>query len=221
MQTTKTKKAKQLLNENPFEALGEIGRGVLGSLGSDLGLGLIKGTKDQVIGLSETENQHGGDLAEGQEVDLTAKKKQARLAESKREEKEKYLRDAEPGIDYRSEILHGEKRIARQQENELTQKIDEIIVELKRLASSSKVLEVKFQEITVEQRIVNPGKYHVSFYEWFLAVIRSARIQVEDAGSWQAMFKSKKAQRQYWNMFKKHGTTFGLSNERVVATQTG
>src|SRR3989344_5698474 len=72
-----------------------------------------------------------------------------------------------------------------------------------------------------EQQIVNPGKYHVSFFEWVLLLVRQARMKVEDSSAWLGAFKSKKAKKQYWSMFKKHGTTFGLSNERVVSTQTG
>lgn len=214
MQAKKAKtKVKQYVNDNPIEAIRNIGQGVLGSFGSDLGLGMLQTSRDQIIGTSEHSSEfQGGDLAEGQELDLTAK--------SKREEKEKYM-DVDPGIDYRREILHAEKKIAQEDQQQLNSKIEQIIVELKRLASSSKILEVQFRQVTVEQRIVHPGKYHVSFFEWVLAIVKTARIRVEDSGSWMALFKSKKAQRQYWNMFKKHGTTFGLSNERVVATQTG
>lgn len=203
MQTKKGKtKVKQFVNDSPIEALRGIGQGVLGSLGSDLGLGMIQGGKDQIVGYKEEEEEQSGELIEGEEIDLRKP-------------------DIDPGINYRQEILHTEKKIAQEDQQQLSAKIEQIIVELKRLASSSKILEVQFRQVTVEQRIVNPGKYHVSFFEWVLAIVKSARIRVEDSGSWLALFKSKKAQRQYWNMFKKHGTTFGLSNERVVATQTG
>lgn len=203
MQAKKTKtKVKQFVNDSPIEALRGIGQGVLGSLGSDLGLGMIQGGKDQIVGYKEEEEEQSGELTEGQEIDLRKP-------------------DIDPGIDYRREVLHAEKKIASENQQIITVKIEEIIAELKRLTKSSKVLEVQFRQVTIEQRIINPGKYHVSFFEWVLAIVKSARIRVEDSGSWLALFKSKKAQRQYWNMFKKHGTTFGLSNERVVATQTG
>jgi hypothetical protein len=83
------------------------------------------------------------------------------------------------------------------------------------------VLQIEFKEVAIEQRIVNPGKYHTSFFEWVLSAIRIARMKVEDSGAWLSASKGKKAKKDYWQMFKKHGTTFGLSNERVVATQTG
>ena len=99
-----------------------------------------------------------------------------------------------------------------------------IIIELKRLAASSQELEIEFKDVVMTQNVVKPGKYHQGFFEWVLIVIRNARVRVEDAGAWLSVMhgkKGKKQQQNYWQMFKKHGTTFGLSNERVVATQTG
>ncbi|HLD02068.1 MAG TPA: DUF5660 family protein, partial [Patescibacteria group bacterium] len=60
-----------------------------------------------------------------------------------------------------------------------------------------------------------------NFFEWMLSVIRIARMKVEDSGAWMAALSSKKKGKGYWQMFKKHGTTFGMSHERNVSTQTG
>jgi hypothetical protein len=54
-----------------------------------------------------------------------------------------------------------------------------------------------------------------------LTVIRGARMKVEDSGAWLSTMQGKKGKKNYWAMFKKHGTSFGMSNERQVATQTG
>jgi len=54
-----------------------------------------------------------------------------------------------------------------------------------------------------------------------LSMIQIARRKVEDSGAWLAVMHSKKKSREYGAMAKKHGTTFSLSNERVVATQVG
>ena len=101
---------------------------------------------------------------------------------------------------------------------------DRNIADARILAASSKELEIQFKDVVVEQRIVKPGKYHQSFFEWMLIIVKTARMRVEDAGTWLSVMHGKKNKRHsqnYWQMFKKHGTTFGLSNERVVATQTG
>ena len=206
--TTKASKTKKgMFNDPSIEAIRDWGKGTIGQ---------ILGSYDNYNETRpQSQQQKSGDLTEGQAIDLTGTSK------TKTQKETPSYQNIEGGFDYRREILHGERKIARENTQVLEMKIQEIIVELKRLTKSSKMLEVEFREATVEQRIVNPGKYHVSFFEWLLTVVKTARIKVEDSGAWLSMFASKKNKRQYWNMFKKHGTTFGLSNERVVATQTG
>ncbi len=217
--TKKTKtQANQFVDQNPIEAVRSIGGGTVQSIATDL---ISEGVSDlwkQFLGNNTEQNkkQHPnwrtGDLKEGQDLDLAQLKK------------EKKPETREAGIDYRREILHGSERITSRESYELGQQIEEIIIELKRLASSSQEIQVQFKDVIVEQRAVKPGKYHKNFFAWMLIVIRSARIRVEDAGAWLSAMKGKKGKKQsqnYWTMFKKHGTTFGLSNERTLATQTG
>ncbi|OGH19488.1 MAG: hypothetical protein A3F31_03535 [Candidatus Levybacteria bacterium RIFCSPHIGHO2_12_FULL_38_12] len=213
-QNTKKTKHKQYVDTNPIEAVRDIGTGIVKST-KDQGKSAFSDLWAQLLGASKESHQESGELAEGQELDLSA------LSRQKQQEKETKSVDIAPGIDYRREILQGEQRISAENTHTLETQIRQIIVELKRLANSSQILEAEFREITVEQRIEKPGKYHITFFEWMLAMVKAARIKVEDSGAWLSQFESKKKQKQYWQMFKKHGTTFGLSNERVVATQTG
>lgn len=212
----KTKsQAHQFVDTNPVEAVRSIGSGAIQSLATDL---VSEGMSDlwkQFLGGGAEKGKKqktAGDLQEGQDLDLTQAKK-----EKKQETKE-------AGIDYRREILHDSERIASREYQELTQQIESIVMELKRLAASSQSLEIEFKDVVVTQNVVKPGKYHQNFFAWVLIAIQSARMRVEDAGAWLSAMKgkrNKKQQQNYWAMFQKHGTTFGLSNERVVATQTG
>lgn len=220
MQKKQKTQSKELANRNTFEAISEIPKGVAKSFGTDVIKGMTSDFWSQMLGFGETgqSNAHKaahGDLAEGQELDLS------KHSAKKYGETERMSKDREPGIDYRREILHGEKGISQENSREMQRQVQEILTELQRLVSSSQVLAVEFKEVSSTQRIVKPGKYHVSFFAWLLTIVRSARMKVEDSGAWLAMFKNKKSKQQYWGMFKKHGTNFGLSNERVVATQTG
>lgn len=212
MSSTKTKK-KQYVDTNPIEAFKDIGSS-FSDQASDFGKGAVSDFWEQMLGAKkEKSSEFAGDLSAGEELDLAAL--------SQKQQKEAKTQEIEGGINYRQEILHGEKKIAAENFQTMQDQLAQIIAELKRLANSSKVLEVEFKEVTIDQRITKPGKYHVTFFQWVLTVIRSARMRVENSGAWLAQFKSKKKQRGYWEMFKKHGTTFGLSNERVVSTQTG
>ncbi len=207
-------KSQTNIDQNPIEAIRDIGASVVESAKNDLARGLVTDLWDQMlgteIGKENTTRQTSGDLKEGQEITL---KKQP-----KKEDKKPQI---EAGWDYTGEIIHAEKRISQTENRELSARVSEIMIELKKLTSSSKELEAVFREITVEQKPVNPGKYHLNFFEWMLSTIRSARMKIEDSKNWASVFASKKGKKEYWSLFKKHGTSFGLSGERTAATQTG
>src|SRR3989338_2649583 len=80
------------------------------------------------------------------------------------------------------------------------------------------LIERTVKDATADQAPVRPGKYHLSFFEFVLSVIRDATRKLEDSVSYGAVFTSKKQQSKYWSKYKKHGTTFGLSGERTTAT---
>lgn len=126
-----------------------------------------------------------------------------------------------PGIDYRREIVHGSERLSRKETQQLQERIQEIMKELTKLISTSAILQAEFVEVSVEQVPQKAGKYHLNFFEWLLTVIKNMRLKAEDAGAWLSVMKSKKSQRKYGNMAKKHGTSYTLANERTPATQTG
>lgn len=209
---------KQFVGQNPVESWKDIPSGIAQSLVNDVGKAGVGDLWNQLLGAGGYEkqpsSQQTGELQEGEELSLAA-------ISRKQEVRPQKSLDIEPGIDYRRDLLYGEKRITQENTQVIQVKIQEIVIELKRLTASSKILQAEFKEITVEQRVEKPGKYHLSFFEWMLVVVRQARLKVEDAGAWLSATYAKKAKRNYWAMFKKHGTTFGLSGERVVATQTG
>lgn len=172
---------------------------------------LLKKTPDslwkQVVG-GENRHDASGDLKEGEEIDLKGHKKEE-------------PQHVEPAYNYAERVLDGEKRIHAEDSREIQVKIEEIMIELKKVVESSKELQVEFRQVAVEQAPSKPGKYHLNFVEWLLENVRQIRLRIEDSGAWLAAFKSKKDKKQYWNMFKKHGTSFALTNERNVATQVG
>lgn len=206
-----TQPAQQHPNNNQVETL----KGFASDISKTFGDQLLKnGTRtmwEQILGHYE-QREHStpsGDLIEGEEIDLVATK----------ETHQKH--DVAPGIDYRREILQYTEVSVKHETREIEEKIKEVLFELRRLIETSTVLQAEFKEVTMEQAPAIPGKYHLNFLEWLLQIIKTARIKVEDSGSWLTAITTKKSKRNYWSMFKKHGTTFGLSNERVVATQTG
>ncbi len=100
------------------------------------------------------------------------------------------------------------------------QQIDAVRAELKAIAGSIQSLNKEIQN-AVNEVPVMPGIYHVNFFDRLKSMLQVLREQIDDSRSWLAMSGSKKQKKGYWGMYKKHGTTFGLSNERSLATQAG
>lgn len=191
-------------SQNPFESLGSIINGAGDSIVKDLIAPSANDFWEQMLGIEpEKPQKHGGDLHEGEEIELGKHK-----AES-----------GEIAQEYVREVIHTEKASSREN-GEIQMRIQEIMIEIKRLTDSSQELAMQFKDVAVETPIVNVGKYQENFLEWVFSTIRAARMRIEESAGWMSAMHSKK-DRKYWSMFKKHGTSFGLSNERNVATQVG
>ncbi len=199
--------AINFLNQNPVESFGNLMQGVGSSLATDLAGAGASDFFGQLFGTEvakEKPRKESGDLQEGQALELKKAKQEAAI---------------EPGINYVREIIHADKASSHE-DRAIKIRVEEILIEIKKLTDSSKELEIQFKDIAIETQVVNPGKYHENLFEWIFSVIKTARMRIQESAGWLTAMHSKK-DRKYWAMFKKHGTTFGLSNERVVATQTG
>lgn len=219
---TKNRKSPQFSEEQRVEAkVTDTPATIKGSF-KDLGNDMIKGLWDELLTGSAksvpeqlfnpksqaSHSDRAGEIPKNQEVSL------------RKEQSEKAL-TAGFHREYFNEIKYAETRKIRDEQRFIEKRIEEILVELKKLTKSSKELQILFKEVTTEEVPVQAGNYHINFFEWVLSVVKNARIKVEEGANWLQLFSSKKKQKQYWNMFKKHGTTFGLSQERTMATQTG
>lgn len=191
--------------DNPLEAIKTLGSDIVQSANEDL----VQGMAQDILGEFglRPSRKFSGTLAPTETLNL------AELEKAKTKKVEKPV----PQIQRweTQEILYTKEN------QEIARKISQIQWELKQLISSSKQLEVEFNQVTVETVPAKPGVYHLNFFEWLLSLVKKIREKVEDSHVWMAAFQSKRSKRGYWSMFKKHGTSFGLSHERVIATQTG
>lgn len=112
------------------------------------------------------------------------------MTTEKKDKKEKAPR-IEAAMNYSGEIARSGERATKSEMREMSQNIQEIKAELNQLMASSKVLQMEFAELAMEQTPVDAGKYHVNFFDWMLIVIRQARQKVEDSGAWLSTVKGK------------------------------
>lgn len=209
---------------NVHETFREVGQDVVKSVASLPGQMLDDAWKQWFGSLSNEVDEghksfHKGDLKAGEPLVLNHGKNKSPEKAHKPESLKRV--DIAPGINYFAETFKSGEHLSRRESSEIQYKVQEIMMELKRLVDTSTVLQAEFKEVTMSKAPATPGKYHLNFFDWVLTIIRAARMKVEDSGAWLASMKGKKGKNGYWNMFKKHGTSFGLSSERSTATQTG
>jgi hypothetical protein len=205
----KQKKQKVYTNQNAIETAKDIGGDVVQKVNTELIGGTASAAMEQ-IGLAprkQTDSFSG-------EINLT----QVTTSQSTEIGVNQSIR---PGIVH-SENIITQEQIMLQKENQQTQaEIRHVLEELKLLATTVKSFEHEVAKVTLEAPPKNAGVYHKHFFEWLISMIRNMRKKVCESRNWLAVFNQKKRKRGYWYMFKKHGTSFALSDERGIATATG
>lgn len=197
--TMNNKKKQPKLSGSFFEQVGELGVSAVNTAKKDLVGKIAETALQQVFGLPKT-----GELKEGQVLELA------------KEKKEKHA-----PISYFE--LQRKEALLFVREQEVTQEVEAVRAELKKAAQELKKLgqDVAEVEKAVDKMPVKPGIYHLTFFERLRQIIKFFRERIEESRTWLKLMNSKKKQKGYWARYKKHGTKFGLSSERAVATQAG
>lgn len=219
---TKPNKKNKYFDKNPIEA---VLRGAVDDVADTVKDDILEesitsawsqllGGKSEGQGAGKGEMSMSGDLIEGQEIELTKKQQQI-------EKQAQKLANIEAGYDYKNEILHFEKKESQETQNQTSSHIQEILVEIKQLSKSVQELEVEVKDVSMDVVPVKAGKYHESFFDYLLTVIRNAKLRVENSANWLQVLSGKKAKKGYWDSAKKHGTSYTLSSDRVVSQQVG
>jgi len=207
------------IDPNPIEAFRESGYAVSETVKKQASASVDDLWKQLLGGeVKQPSLPTSGDLQAGQAIDFTQHIKAPTPEKSKEQPKNLNIT---AGIDYRSEILHGEKRISKETEHILSRQIEEIVIELRQIVNASQELAVQFKDVAVEQRITKPGKYHINLFQFVLSIVKQARMKVESSSACLSMAKGKKGKKDYWDLFAEQGTSFAMNNERALATQAG
>lgn len=196
------KKKKPILTDNFIEKLREMGSDLGDSVAQDVVKGLPSTAYDQLAG-----RKRSGDLRPNESLSL-----------EERQEREQFRRRLNREF-YR--FRQEERLVFKQGEQKTRLQIQAIQEELKKLAESTKDL-VKEVEIAAKTEPIDPGVYHLNFFEKLRQTIITLRKKIEDSASWLSLFNQRtKKKGYYWAQVRKSGTKFMLSQERYMATQAG
>lgn len=205
---TAKKKQKTSANSNFVESAKNIGGDVVAAVNTELVGGVARGVMEQIGLAPKSSDSTSGEINFSQLS--TNKVGEINLNNV-----------IQPGIKHDTNIITDQEIFLKRENAETQNEIKQILGELKMLAQSVKTFEHEIAKVTLEAPPKNAGIYHKNFFEWIISMIRDMRKKVNEGNTWLAVFKSKGKKRGYWNMFKKHGTSFAMSDERGIATSTG
>lgn len=202
----KQQKKQKNQSDNPIEIIKDFGVGVISGVAKDLIGGTAKSATEQ-LGLSPS-SKFEGTLNPNEDITLE------QISTKKEESGMMFFGEKQP-------FRPMEQKSTSLSDMEVEQKIQHILCELKLLAKSVEKVNKEAAKIAMEQPPTKGGVYHANFFEWILKMIKMARAKVDESNLWLQQFRSRSKQKGYWQMFKKHGTGFALSNERSVASSIG
>jgi hypothetical protein len=205
MDTKQKKNTKNIRHQNVLESLKDIGGDTADTLKKDVLRG--QDLLDQILGNARS---YSGEISAGESVEMSE------VFTGQREENEKLKKQISNERNLREE----EKVLTEQKSNELRVQLHAIMKEVQALADTTQELANEVQVATM-QAPVEPGIYHVIFFEKLLEFIKSFRAKVEDASVWLHATNKRAEKKNYWSKYKKHGSSFLLSADHYLSRSAG
>ena len=205
MDSKPKKNAKNIRHQNVLESLKDIGEDAAGTLKKDVLRG--QDLLDQILGSAHS---YSGEISAGESVEMSE------VLTGQREENERLKKQ----VSNERKIREEEKILTEKKSNELRVQLQAIMKEVQSLADTTQGLADEVQVATL-QAPVEPGIYHVIFFEKLLEFIKSFRAKVEDASVWLHATNKRAAKKNYWSKYKKHGGKFLLSADHYLSRSAG
>lgn len=207
--TLKPKNIKDIRRQNVLESLKDIGGGSTRSLKTDL----LKGTSEeffrQFMG-QKLEKKFSGEIIPGETLELN-EVFSGKFAENKKLQAQIVL----------ERRLSEEERIRiEQRSNELKIQLHALMQEVYALAQTTQNIGEEV-EVASMQAPVNPGIYHLVFFEKLLDFMRSFRKKIENASLWLHSSNKRAEKKNYWAMYKKKGSSFLLAPDHYLQRSAG
>jgi hypothetical protein len=202
------KTSKPSRKQNVIESIKDIGNSAFDSVKKDI----LKpeDIMQQLFGTPPQEKQYTGEIAPGESVELRD------VYTGKRDEELKLRQQL-----VLERKLNEEERIrVEKKSNQLRIQLKAITEEVSRLSQSTQELA---QEVNIAamQAPVEPGIYHLIFFEKLLEFVKSFRKKVEEASVWLCAANKRAQKKNYWNTYKKQGAKFLLSADHYLTRSAG
>ncbi len=198
-------------SDNFVESMRDIGRETINTLKDDLIKETPKDFIRQLLGLERPKASASGEIQLGQSIEID------QVIESQTEENKSL----------QTQLIH-ERTLRQDQEQYSARQTQELKLQLKAL--QSEVEEVAKSTIQLSQEVkiatiqatVEPGIYHIVFFEKLLSFIKSFRKKINQANLWiQSANKKAAKRRTFWGQVAKSGAQRLLSNEDYSQRSAG
>lgn len=207
--TQKPKNLRDLRRKNVLESLKDIGGSGVQSVKKDLFEKTSQEFLDQLLGRTR-EKKYSGEINPGESVELTE------VFTGKLEENKKLK--AQLSLERR--LREEEKVLVEKKSNELRLQLHALMQEVFALAQTTQGLGEEV-EIASMQAPVNPGVYHVMFFEKLLSFLKSFREKIEESSLWLHGSNKRAEKKNYWAMYKKKGSSFLLAPDHYLQRSAG
>ena len=209
---TQNKKSSQanVKFPNPLEALKDIGSSTAKQMRDEAGK-IPSDFMDQLLGIRPSGKNFSGEIMPGEPVEFSE------VMSGRYEETMKLKKQ----VAFERRLMQEEEARIEKKGNELRMQLSAIREEILVLAKSTENLAEETQTAAM-QAPIEPGIYHVIFFEKLLEFIKSFRKKIEEAGVWLNAVNKRAAKKNKWGTnYKKSGAKYLLSSEHYLQRSAG
>jgi hypothetical protein len=205
----KSKNQKVQRTANVLESLKDIGGSTKNQLKDEVFKKAPQDFMDHLFGPRPRRN-YSGEIIAGEAVEIKD------VYTGKQQEKEKLQKQ-----------IAFERRLRREEEARIEKRSNELKIQLNVLLKEVYELSQKTQELGEESKLaaiqapVEPGVYHVIFFEKLIEFIKSFRKKIDEAVVWLHANNKRAEKKNYWAKYKKHGGKFLLSADHYLTRSAG
>ncbi len=194
-----------------LEGLRDIGSNTTQSIKEDLVGGIPKDFMNQFFGSTGMpKRQVSGEISAGEQLivnDLYSGKHQKEHDERKQ-------------IFFERTLLREERILVEKKTNELKIKLQQITDEIKVIAVTLPNTAEEIQTAQM-QASVDPGIYHINFFDKILEFLKNFRKNISHANNWMVSANRRASKKNYWGRLKTGGAKYMLSGEHYSQRSAG
>lgn len=209
MADTKKKNQNSVTRQNVLESLKDLGTGTT-SQATDF----LKNTSEdfirELLGFGTTNVKRSGELNPGESVEM----------KDILSGKEKQIKSEEKQIKFEKTLLNEESRVTREKTQQLRVELQALMQEVQKVAESTQTL-AEITHAATFSAPIEPGIYHINFFQNLLTFLRSFRQRIDLAATWLQGTNKRAEKKNFWAQYNKKGTSFLLNPESYSQRSAG